>query len=229
VCDPGIGIPSSLRRGVTGIRSDSEALDRAIREGVTRDPSVGQGNGLFGTYQVCAISGGAFQIHSGYANLALTKDKELHVYAEQIPFAGTLIVARICFAQKGVLANALRFGGKKYIPVDFIESRYEVGNQGEVVIQLVAETTSCGSRIAGTPVRNKLTNILRMSLSSHVKIDFDGVPIMSSSFADEVFGKLFVEIGPTEFMTRLRFENLSALARALIDKAIMQRIRSTAS
>jgi anti-sigma regulatory factor (Ser/Thr protein kinase) len=49
VCDAGIGIPASLRGGHNEIRSDQEALDKAIREGVTRDKRVGQGNGLYGS------------------------------------------------------------------------------------------------------------------------------------------------------------------------------------
>jgi hypothetical protein len=40
VCDAGIGIPQSLRGGHPEIHSDHEALDRAIREGVTRNIHV---------------------------------------------------------------------------------------------------------------------------------------------------------------------------------------------
>ena len=45
VADAGIGIPTSLRRGLPEIRSDTEALDRAIREGVTRDSASGRVTG----------------------------------------------------------------------------------------------------------------------------------------------------------------------------------------
>jgi hypothetical protein len=58
VADAGIGIPTSLRGGHSDISSDTEALDRAIREGVTRDAAVGQGNGMFGTFQICSKSKG---------------------------------------------------------------------------------------------------------------------------------------------------------------------------
>ena len=60
VCDAGVGIPTSLRETHLEIRSDAEALEKAIREGVTRDKSVGQGNGLFGSYEICRLSGGYF-------------------------------------------------------------------------------------------------------------------------------------------------------------------------
>src|SRR2546428_13325573 len=52
VCDSGIGIPESLRRAHPEITSDTDALDKAIREGFTRDKAVGQGNGLFGSYEI---------------------------------------------------------------------------------------------------------------------------------------------------------------------------------
>jgi anti-sigma regulatory factor (Ser/Thr protein kinase) len=69
VCDAGIGIPKSLRETHSDITSDAHALERAIREGITRDKTVGQGNGLFGSFQVSRISEGYFHIHSGYGKL----------------------------------------------------------------------------------------------------------------------------------------------------------------
>jgi len=46
VCDAGVGIPQTLRETRSDITSDTHALERAVREGVTRDRSIGQGNGL---------------------------------------------------------------------------------------------------------------------------------------------------------------------------------------
>ena len=66
VADAGLGIPATLRSGRPNISSDTEALDWAIREGITRDQSIGQGNGLFGSYEICSHSGGRFQIESGH-------------------------------------------------------------------------------------------------------------------------------------------------------------------
>lgn len=54
VADAGLGIPTTLKEGHPDIASDTSALDRAIREGVTRDKKLGQGNGLFGSYQICS-------------------------------------------------------------------------------------------------------------------------------------------------------------------------------
>jgi hypothetical protein len=226
VCDAGIGIPNSLRQGRIEVGSDANALDSAIREGITRDPNIGQGNGLYGTYQVCAISKGAFQIHSGYANLSHSNAQGLHVYTEQIPLTGTLVVSRVCFGEKGLLEHALKFGGKPHVPVDFIDTRYAADVPGALMFRLVDEARSWGSRIAGSPVRVKLKNLIDMSRAQRIDIDFSGVPLISSSFADEVFGKLFVELGPTAFMSKLRLSNAPAVVQSLIDKAILQRSRA---
>jgi hypothetical protein len=52
---------------------------------------------------------------------------------------------------------------------------------------------------------------------------WEGVLVISSSFADEAFGKLFVDLGPVEFAARVRSLKMESLVRGLIDKAIMQR------
>ena len=45
----------------------------------------------------------------------------------------------------------------------------------------------------------------------------------SSSFADEVFGKLFVELGALHFMQAIDFVCVQDTVRALLDRAILQR------
>ena len=48
--------------------------------------------------------------------------------------------------------------------------------------------------------------------------------LVLSSYADEVFGKLFIELGPVEFMKKVELKNLDPLVKGLIDRAIMQRM-----
>ena len=69
VSDAGIGIPTSLRKPFPELTSDTNALHQAIREGVTRDKQVGQGNGLFGSVEICWASEGYFELDSGYGRL----------------------------------------------------------------------------------------------------------------------------------------------------------------
>jgi len=225
VADAGMGIPESLRSGHPEIGSDTVALDNAIREGVTRDPSIGQGNGMFGSYEICSRSGGEFLVDSGYARLQSHPERGLSIKSQSIPYRGSLIVATIDFSNPELLSDALRFQGKKHQPLDFIDTKYETNSVGDIYFKLVDECTSFGSRVSGKPVQVKLINLLRMSENVTVVVDFDGLPLLSSSFADEAFGKLFLLIGPIKFMQRVRLINMSNIVEGLINKAISQRMK----
>jgi anti-sigma regulatory factor (Ser/Thr protein kinase) len=222
VCDPGLGIPRTLREGHPELRSDAEALDRAIREGITRNPEVGQGNGLYGTYQVCSLSGGEFQICSGWANLVHSADQTLRISEDQIPYSGTVVMCRVDFTEKGVLEKALKFGGLVHQPVDYIDTHY-VSDEGRLVLRLCKECSSFGSRAAAAPVRQRLENLMRFEPNQRAIIDFGDIPLVSSSFADELIGKLFVGLGPITFMQRVEIRNTNQLVTRLIDRAVMQR------
>jgi anti-anti-sigma regulatory factor/anti-sigma regulatory factor (Ser/Thr protein kinase) len=224
VCDAGIGIPNSLRQTHPEITSDSDALDRAIREGVTRDKAIGMGNGLFGSFEICRVSEGYFEVHSGYARLSQNKQKGLHVRLERVPYAGTLVVACVDYSKRGVLQEALRFGNKNHLPVrDYIEAAHESDDGARIVFVMSKEAESFGTRVAGRPVKIKLQNLSALCPAQKVFIDFSDVPVISSSFADEVLGKLFLELGPLAFMQRFEVVNTTDAVRGLIDRAIGQR------
>lgn len=225
VADAGVGIPATLRSGHPEITSDTDALDKAIREGVTRDKNVGQGNGLFGTYSVCSKSNGFFQIDSGHARLEYNPRKGLSISNQSIPYAGTLVVATVDFADPDLLEDALSFGGNVYQPSDYVETHYEANDGEPIHFILTHECQAFGSRVSGRPLRNKLRNLLLMSGNRPVLVDLVGVPVVSSSFADEAFGKLFLQMGPIQFMQRVRFINMASTVEGLINKAIAQRMQ----
>ncbi len=79
------------------------------------------------------------------------------------------------------------------------------------------------SRQGGKRVRRTIENLLRERHA--IALDFVGVGVISSSFADEVFGRLFVEMGPRAFMTRIEMRNVDRTVEGLIDRAIVQRTR----
>ena len=225
VCDAGLGIPTTLRANYPELDTDQEAVDLAIREGVTRDASVGQGNGLYGTWRISQLSSGRFELYSGYVSLISTPQDGLRIKKENIPFNGTLITTRIGYRTPLDLREALTFGNKVYETTDIIEMDYEEDEEGNVFLNLQQESSGFGSRKAGEPIRRKLNNLVRMADARHVIIDCADIPLMSSSYADEVFGKLFAEHGPVEFSRRFEIRNVDQLVKDLIDKAIIQRSR----
>lgn len=122
---------------------------------------------------------------------------------------------------------ALKFEGKVYQPTDRIELNYELEQSDRLKFVMVEESTSFGSRPAGTPVRNKLKNLYEMGGHSKIYVDCRGIPLISSSFADEVFGKLFLELGPVAFMQSFEVVNAAPTVSQLVDRAIMQRMRQS--
>ncbi len=225
VADPGIGIPRSLRRGHPDLRSDSEALDRAIREGVTGNSSLGQGNGLFGTLELCQVGSGYLHVHSSCARFAY-RSGDQRTLSEQVPFRGTLVIAALDVSDPDALGEALRFGGRRYEPLDYIESHFELDDSDVLLVKLAEQADSFGARRAGAPLRAKLKNIVEMSSGRKVVVDFSDVPLVSSSFADEVFGKLLVEIGPLRFMQTITLQGMSRIVSELVDRAMRQRSRT---
>lgn len=219
VCDAGLSIPRTLREAHRSIATDLEALDRAIREGVTRNIKTNMGNGLFGSYRLAELSGGSFHIYSGYASLNYTPKNGLHVLQESIPFSGSLVVCTIEVSNVELLSEALTFRGQKFTPYSVAE---QISDDEKVTIALAEESHFFGSRPAAKPVRQKIENLVRTT-SAQVTIDLSEVPLVSSSFADEVFGKLFVDLGPLQFMSRITIAGGNSIVRKLIDRAISQR------
>lgn len=226
VCDRGVGIPSTLRPSHPEIHSDLEALEYAIKEGVTRDKSIGQGNGLFGTFEICRVGQGYFHIHSGFGRLELNKRGNLRIVEEKFPLEDCLIIGRMDCSKQNVLQEALRFKGARHTTIDYIEQKYEAEDLSELNISIKNEASSVGSRPAGTPIRRKIIHLLSMCPDHPITLDFTEIPLVSSSFADEVIGKLFIELGPVNFMNKVHIKNASPTVKALIDRAIAQRLSS---
>jgi len=229
VCDGGFGIPQTLRGGHPEIDSDVAALDRAIREGVTRASWAGQGNGLYGSWRIATISGGEFSVNSGFASLVYTPKYGLHTKSESIPFNGTLVTATIGYEKPLVLEEALQFDGKPHDPpYDFIEKQYGEDLGGNSLFMLCEESAGYGSRASGLGVRTKLLNLRNMT-AGKVQVDLSNIHVISSSYADEVFGKLFVELGPIDFSNSFELRSMDRTVKQLIDRAISQRLLQSQS
>ncbi len=221
VADAGIGIPQSLN-----MRDHAAALERAVSEGGTRDARSNQGNGLYGTLQLALVSGGQFEIHSANGMLYLDGNSGAQRSREvRSPLNGTSVRCRIDIREPNLLQAALRFRGRRHDPQhDYTERTF--GTDGGEMVYAIRERAirDLGSRTGGARVRRQIENLL--SDQDHVVIDFQDVDVVSSSFADEVFGRLFVDLGPRSFMSRIVLHNVNATIDGLIDRAIVQRTRT---
>lgn len=221
VADCGIGVGNSL-----GIKDDREAVEKAIQEGVTRDNSTNQGNGLYGSYALSCGSNGLFTLRSKRGNLYVTKDGETHSRLAPIPFQGTIVVCQIDCDQPDLIERSFLFNGKSHVPAyDYLERIHE-GSSQDVSIKASHICPTFGSRESGKEARNYISNVINSMEGSRLSIDFEGISVISSSFADEVFAKLFVELGAMKFMRLIHLKNSNSTIEALVDRAIMLRSKT---
>ncbi len=220
VADAGIGIPSSLQ-----IEDPQMALRQAVSEGATRDRSSNAGNGLFGSYRIAAVSSGEFELHSQEGVLFYDANREeAQTSREAVALPGTSVRCAIGRFHGQLLNEALMFDGNRHTPAsDYVERTYETGSGGVLYAVSSHAQFDLGSRRGGTRVRQELRNLLQGH--EQVVVDFSDVRVISSSFADEVFGRLFVDLGPRAFMSRLVLRNVDPTIDGLIDRAIVQRTR----
>lgn len=228
VADGGQGIPESMRQGHPELRRDVDAIGEAIKQGVTRSQEVGQGNGLAGALRIATLSGGSFEVLSGCGRLHAAHPPDTPDYKQRVSgrpareaFRGTCVTVEVNTAAGIDLDEALNFSGG-HSGWSFLDAAY-VGEGGAIRLPLADETSGFGSRTAGRTLRTKALNLLRADPSAHIVLDWSGVPSISSSFADEFVGRLFVELGPIAFMSRVKSQNVDDLARKLLDRAILQR------
>ncbi len=97
------------------------------------------------------------------------------------------------------------------------------------MLRLRDESAGFGSRLAGRQLRNKCLNLLNAEATKPLTLDWTGVALVSSSFADELVGKLFAALGPLAFSARVRNLGMEATVRGLVDMAIMQRAAQVAN
>lgn len=224
VADAGLGVTTTLRAAKPEIKSDIDALMESVRSGVTRNIVDYQGNGLYGTLEICRAGGGKFTLNAGHAAL-ICMNGTVQAKHETIPFIGTTVDAHIDFSEPSLLEKALAINGAIHKPVDYIEVKYEQDDLRSIPFKVKEQAISFRSRPAGRPMRTKLANLIANCPGQLLYVDFENITVVSSSFADEVFGKLFVELGPMNFMQSVRLINVSPTVQALIDRAIKQRMQ----
>jgi hypothetical protein len=140
-------------------------------------------------------------------------------------YRGTIVCGQIKIIDDFSISEALDFNGRKdYMPLDIIDNRYEMEESDCLLLIMKDETTGFGSRRSGLQIRTKVKNLFSAKPNYPIIINWEGVPVISSSFADEFIGKLFLEMGATTFMSSVKNKSMENLVSGLLDKAIFQRL-----
>jgi len=233
VADTGRGILKSLQEAMPNLRSHEMAIGQAVRAGVTRNKDFGQGNGLSGSLKIATSTKGWFRIASGSADVTWKekglKNFEERKYEPKKHYDGTIVDVQISTNSAIDLARVLSDGTNtpNYKPSDRIELHYLSDDAKKLRLPMKDETDGFGSRHAGEQVRVKCKNLMSAEPTCLPVIDWDGIQLIASSYADEFIGKMFVELGPMEFMAKVCQVNVMPVVQQLINRAIMQRTNQT--
>ena len=217
VADAGVGIRKSLSKAHK-VNDDKSAIELALRQGVTGRPKENQGNGLYGALGIAEHSGNYFSVASGTSKIEV-QSGSLRSRGVTPPFQGTTVSMRFATDREVDIRKAL--GGHQ--PRGHLEARFE-NDDGDMVFVLRDYASNFGNRGTGRHIYHLIYNMIRQHPGKSIRISMEKVPVVSSSFADEVFGKLFVLLGATDYNAVVRLANVSPVCKDLIDQAISQRI-----
>lgn len=219
IADAGVGVPASMRERFPDIPNDRIAVEQAVQKGITSKPNFGQGNGLAGCMAIAMQSDGYFSLTSGGGRMQVSAGRvSFSDFFPKLP--GTVVEMQLPTNSEIDLPGAL-WG---HVPSTYIEERYE-DDGGTLHLKLKGVAPTFGNRLTGEKVRTLINNLLQGSPAASLEIDFEGVNIIASSFADEVFGKLFLGMGPMEFGQRVRFVSVNGTCKELINSAITERMQ----
>lgn len=221
VYDSGQGIYNSLLSSdAINPKNPVDALKLAVKEGVTRDKRVGQGNGLWGLHQIVSENTGILNITSDSACFNLTNN-ELKTFDKLpvLPFDnGVIVDFQIDYSKEISISKAL--GG--YQPVNLKLEAIE-DDLGNIIIDLQSKESGVGTRQSGNKIRNELINVYKQSGKS-ITLDFTMIKIISSSFADELIGKLVIEFGFFGFNNIFKLKNMNVNVQAIVQRSVAQRM-----
>lgn len=220
VYDTGQGIYNSLHSSVHKPLNPVEALKLAVKEGVTRDKKIGQGNGLWGLHQIISENTGILNITSNTACYNLTNNiPKTYDRISQLSYDnGCIVDFQLDYNKEISISKAL--GG--YEPVNFkLESLED--NIGNIIIKLQDKESGVGTRKSGEKIRNELINTYKQS-SKSITLDFANLNIISSSFADELIGKLVTEFGFYGFNNIFKLKNMNSNVQSIVQRSVAQRM-----
>ena len=225
VFDAGQGIYNSLKDSVHKPRTTVDAISLAIQEEITRDKSIGQGNGLFGLSSIVKQGHGKLVITSGrgsysYNNVDTRTYDNLPAISHETP--GTIVDFQLSYAKDMSLDKALVFRGKQY---DFASIHFEEyeDDYGRLVYSIKDMAEGTGTRDSAFRVKNEVLNILEEN-KRPITLDFEGTSIISSSFADELLAKLFLELGLFQFNNLIKIKGLDMSMQKVLQRSVLQRI-----
>lgn len=221
ISDMGQGIRASLSARYDDLLTDSQAVRKAFQAGVTRDPEIGQGNGLAGSLEIVKANGGDLCLWTGKVSYEVKKGRAEQWHPFQgLPGTGVLLALR---TNNPVDLRKTSIVGER--DWTFVDVERERASHGGLLVR--EECANTAGREAAIPLRRKVRALLDAGSAEPgepVVLDFTGVRTPSSSFLDELLGRLAVDVGEPRFRAEVRLAGTSDLVEGLAGKVIRQRL-----
>ena len=217
VCDSGIGLRGSLGNTFE-LNTDIAAIEKALERGVTRDSNIGQGNGMAGSLEIITKNKGSISVSSGSAQYKMTNGTD-HGFSQSDQLDGTCVSLSFNL-DNPVALDSIWIGSAGW---SYIDSEAERVSEYGISIKEACDHT--GGRPPATRLRRKIISILP-EVEGAIKLDFTDVPSISSSFFDELLGRLNAELGNETFNERIVVSGLSTVHRNMANNVIAQRLAS---
>lgn len=97
-------------------------------------------------------------------------------------------------------------------------------NDADLVLRLETYGTDLLTRDRAMPIRQEIRRRLEaLGTIRHLVVDLTGVRTMTPSFADELLGRLLLEIGEQKFRAQVRLVSGDDTTRLLVNRVLAQR------
>lgn len=222
IFDSGRGIYNSLHESIHHPNNPFDAITLAMQERITRDSKVGQGNGLWGLSEIIRSSNGYMSISSQGATYIYDHGVIREIYNGDFNLGRkngtTLINCQLNYNKDIDITKALHGHTPQDLWLEDLED-----NDEEYRFSIAKMSSGTGTRKAAESMRYMVLNTMREGKKRAI-LDFDGVNVVSSSYADELIGKILVEVGFMNFLKTFRIENSSKFISSIIDRSVQQRM-----
>ena len=193
----------------------------ALQEKITRDENIGQGNGMWGLGRIVTENGGTFEIQSNAANLLFKEGKTRTVTTQKYNIGKynnlTYVDFQLDYLNQTDIVKALN----GHEPLDMWLEDHDL--EKYLYFSLQDDCVGTGTRIAAQKLKNQIFNALNEE-KKKVVLDFKGINVVSSSFADELIGKIVAEKGFFYFTQLFEIKNLSPFNINVVNRSVEQRM-----
>lgn len=225
IYDSGQGIYKSLKNSQHRPRTSVDALTMCIKEGVTRDKKLGQGNGMTGLFKLIQEGNGSISIISGSGCLRYINGNSFT--SSLLPYPSeenqcTSVDFQLDYSKNISLNNVLTFQGKTFPFTNLFVENLE-DDRGDLIYKLSEHSEGTGTREAAIRVKNEIMNLFKQS-KKNIVLDFDGINISSSSFSDELIAKLIIELGLFQFNNIIKLKNMNVSQQLILQRSVIQRL-----